>query len=146
MPERFDLSCVNEEGKPERIVMIHAAIMGSIERFMAVLIEHVAGKFPVWLAPVQAKILPIADRHYDYAQASQQELAAAGVRVELDASAESVGKKIRNGQLEKVPYLLIVGDKEVEAGTVAVRHIDDGDLGPQQVAEFAKVITESKQD
>lgn len=133
MPERFDLSCKNEEGADERIVMIHAAIMGSIERFFGILIEHYAGKFPLWLAPVQVKVLPIADRHADYAASVVATLKAGGYRVELDDRKESVGKKIRSGQVERVPYLLIVGDAEIESGTVAIRSRDKGDEGTDSV-------------
>lgn len=136
MPERFNLSCVNEQGESERIVMIHAAIMGSIERFLAVLIEHTAGKFPFWLTPVQVKILPIADRHNEAAGKVRDELAAAGYRVELDDRTESVGKKIRAAQLEQVPYMLVMGDKEAESGQVAVRSRDEGDLGTESLADF----------
>lgn len=136
MPERFNLACVNEQSEAERIVMIHAAIMGSIERFMAVLIEHTAGKFPTWLAPVQVKVLPIADRHNEYASDVANQLEAVGYRVERDVRTESVGKKIRTAQLEKVPYMLVVGDKEIEAKQVAVRSRDDGDLGTQSIDDF----------
>lgn len=136
MPERFDLTCVNEKGEAERIVMIHAAIMGSIERFMAVLIEHVAGKFPTWLAPVQVKVLPIADRHLEYAKKVTAELTKDDYRVEIDDRSETIGKKIRAAQIEQVPYMLVIGDKEVAAHKVAVRSRDSGDLGVSSVADF----------
>ncbi len=145
MPERFDLVCVNEAGEKERIVMIHAAVMGAIERFLGVLIEHTAGKFPLWLAPVQLKLLPIADRHTDYAQMVAQELRQADYRVEIDVRPESVGKKIRTAQLEQVPYMLVVGDKEIEANQVAVRARDAGDLGTLSLEDLvAKLATEAK--
>lgn len=140
MPERFDLTCVNEQGENERIVMIHAAIMGSIERFLAVLIEHTAGKFPLWLAPVQVKILPIADRHNEAVGKIRDELREAGYRVEIDDRTESVGKKIRTAQLEQVPYMLVVGDKEMESGQVAVRSRDVGDMGTKSITELLKQL------
>jgi threonyl-tRNA synthetase len=121
MPERFDLACINEQGERERVVMIHAAIMGSIERFLAVLIEHYAGAFPVWLAPVQARIAPVADRHNGFAEKLCGELATAGIRAEVDMTAETVGKKIRAGEMAKVPYLLVVGDREAVGSDLTVR-------------------------
>ncbi len=121
MPDRFDLTCVNEKGDRERIVMIHAAIAGSLERFLSIAIEHYAGAFPVWLAPVQARIVPVADRHNGFAEKIRGELAAAGVRTEVDATAETVGKKIRAGEMAKVPYLLVVGDKEAVGSEFTVR-------------------------
>ncbi len=144
MPERFDLTCVNETGEKERIVMIHAAVMGSIERFLAVLIEHVAGRFPLWLAPVQVTLIPIADRHAEAAEPIAQQLRQAGYRVEVDARPESMGKKIRTAQLEQVPYMLVIGDKEIESGQVAVRSRDAGDLGNMTIeALLAKLAPES---
>lgn len=120
MPERFDLTCVNEEGKDERIVMIHAAIMGSLERFMSILIEHTAGNLPTWLSPVQVSVIPVSDKHVDYAQDVTDKLTEAGVRVELDDSNEMLGKKIRAWKLSKNPYAIIVGDKEIESGNLAI--------------------------
>lgn len=122
MPERFDLFCINEEGEQERIVMVHAAIMGSIERFMSIFIEHHAGAFPLWLAPMQVRILPVSDKFLDYAGDVMKQLEEIGVRVEIDDSNEGLGKKIRNAELEKVPYMLVVGEKEVESKQVAVRN------------------------
>ncbi|TSA44071.1 threonine--tRNA ligase, partial [bacterium] len=121
MPERFDLTCTNEEGKPERIVMIHAAIMGSIERFLSIIIEHFAGDFPVWLAPVQVRIVPIADRHRTYGGNILEKLESAGIRADMANEGETLGKNIRQGELEKIPYLLVVGDKEIEKNSVNVR-------------------------
>ena len=121
MPERFNLFCINEEGREERIVMIHAAIMGSIERFLSVIIEHLAGDFPVWLAPVQARIIPIADRHLEYAKQTSAELKKDGLRVDIASSGETLGKNIRAAELEKIPYILVVGDKEIESKLVNVR-------------------------
>ncbi len=121
MPERFDLVCINEQGERERIVMIHAAIMGSIERFLSIIIEHYAGAFPLWLAPVQVAILPVADRHVEFAKQLAQELSGYGLRTTVDASSESVGKKIREGEKMKYPRMLVVGDKEVSGGELTVR-------------------------
>jgi len=121
MPERFDLGYIAEDGSAQRPVMIHRAILGSLERFLGVLMEHNAGAFPFWLAPVQAVVIPIADRHADYGQQVKERLAAAGLRAELDAGNERMNAKVRRGELQKVPYLLIVGDREAAAGTVSVR-------------------------
>lgn len=121
LPERFDLHFINSDGKEEQVIMIHAAIMGSIERFLSVLIEHYAGDFPLWLAPVQAKILPISEKFVDYGQAVAAELEKLGVRVELDDASETLGKRIRNAENQKVPFILIVGEKEVADKTVTIR-------------------------
>ncbi len=121
MPERFDLACVNEKGEKERIVMIHAAIMGSIERFLAVLIEHFAGAFPAWLAPVQAAVLPVGEKFEGYAGTITEKLLAAGIRTELDAASETLGKRIRAAETQKIPYILVVGEREEKDGTVTVR-------------------------
>jgi threonyl-tRNA synthetase len=120
MPESFDLTCTNESGDKERIVMIHAAIMGSIERFMSVLIEHLGGVFPVWLAPVQVSILPISEKQADYAKEVYETLKEGGVRVELDDSAESLGKRIRTTKMQKIPYTVVIGDKEKESKKLTV--------------------------
>lgn len=120
-PERFDLTCINENGERERIVMIHAAIMGSLERFLSIVIEHFAGKFPVWLSPVQATILPISEKFSDYGRKVFDELTAAGIRAELANANESLGKRIREAELMKVPYILVVGEKEEGGGSVNVR-------------------------
>jgi threonyl-tRNA synthetase len=116
--------------------MIHRALLGSFERFIGILIEHYAGEFPLWLAPVQALLLPIADRHVEYAERVAAELRAAGLRVEVDERTESVGRKIREGELRKAPYMLILGDKEAEAGEVSVRRHREGDLGAMAVDDF----------
>ncbi|MDO8496502.1 MAG: threonine--tRNA ligase [bacterium] len=121
MPERFDLSCINEKGEKERIVMIHAAIMGSIERFLSVVIEHFAGAFPVWLSPVQVIILPISDKQNEWAQKIYEQLNGDEIRVELNKDNETLGKKIRAAELQKTPYILVIGDREVQSDTVAVR-------------------------
>lgn len=120
MPERFDLTCVNEKGEKERIVMIHAAIMGSIERFMSILIEHTAGNFPLWLSPVQVVITPISEKQGEYAKEIYQKLKEKNIRVELDDSSESLGKRIRNAKIQKTPYVIVIGDKEKEASTITV--------------------------
>jgi len=140
MPERFDLTYVGADDQPHRPVMIHRALLGSMERFAGILIEHYAGRFPVWLAPVQAMVLPVADSHAEYAARVAAELREAGVRVELDERSESVGKKIRDAELARCPYMLIVGNREREAGTVAVRSHADGELGEMPVAELAARI------
>jgi threonyl-tRNA synthetase len=134
-PERFDLTCVAEDGSAERIVMIHAAIMGSIERFLSVYIEHVAGNFPLWLSPVQLSVLPISEKHLDYAHKIQQQLTEGGLRVELDERSESIGKKIREATGQKIPYMLVVGDKEMESGHVTIRAHDGTDLGSLPISD-----------
>jgi threonyl-tRNA synthetase len=139
-PERFQLEYIAEDGKAHPPVMIHRALLGSLERFFGVLIEHYAGAFPLWLAPVQAVVLPIADRHRDYAEKVADELRGGGLRVQVDDRSESTRYKVRDAQMQKIPYMLVVGDKEVESGSVAVRHRQAGDLGPQGVAEFGERV------
>ncbi len=136
LPERFDLEYTGEDGQKHRPVMIHRAPFGSMERFVGILIEHFNGAFPPWLAPVQAMVIPIADRHVAYARGVAEQLAAAGIRAEVDDSSERMNKKIREAQLQKIPYMLVVGDKESEAGAVAVRTRDNEDRGAQPVADF----------
>jgi len=119
LPERFDLTCVNEKGEKERIVMIHCAIMGSIERFSAVLIEHLGGMFPLWLAPVQIVVLPVSEKHADYADSILEQLKAADIRVEIDED-DSLGKRVRAAKISKVPYFIVVGDKEMEESDVTL--------------------------
>ena len=136
MPERFDLEFIGEDGKPHRPVMIHRAALGAIERFMGILIEETAGAFPLWLAPVQVVILPIADRHEEYSRQVAARLEAEGLRVSVDARNEKTGFKIREAQLQKIPYMLVVGDREAEAGNVAVRQREEGDLGAMPVDDF----------
>jgi threonyl-tRNA synthetase len=137
MPERFDLSYVGADDGAHRPVMIHRALLGSMERFAGILIEHYAGRFPVWLAPVQAIVLPVSDRHNEYATRVATELREAGVRIETDDRSESVGKKIRDAELGRYPYMLVVGDREQEAGGVAVRSHSDGELGAMPATDFA---------
>ncbi len=131
LPERFDVTYVGEDNADHRPIMIHRALLGSLERFMGCLIEHYAGAFPLWLAPVQATILPVADRHNDYAGRVAERLRRERLRVSIDTRRESVGKKIRDAEMEKVPYMLVVGDREEEGGTVSVRSRTRGDLGAQ---------------
>jgi threonyl-tRNA synthetase len=138
MPEQFGLVYTGADNAEHRPVMIHRALMGSFERFIGILIEHYAGDFPLWLAPVQALVLPISDRHVDYAEKVASELRASGLRVDIDDRTESIGKKIREGELRKTPYMLILGDKEAEAGNVSARRHGEGDLGSLTVAEFAE--------
>lgn len=143
MPERFDLTYVGEDGEKHRPVMLHRVIFGSIERFIGVLIENYAGAFPTWLAPVQVKILPIADSHKEYALKVKEQLENVGIRVELDDRNEKIGYKIREAQLQKIPYMVILGDKEKEANSVGVRSRKDGDIGEMKVDDFiAKVVEE----
>lgn len=142
LPERFELSYTNEAGEKEQPVLIHRAISGSLERFMGVMIEHFAGAFPVWLSPIQARVLPISEHHLDYAYEVQAALKAAGVRVDVDAASESLGKKIRGAKMEKIPYLLVVGDKEAEDRTVSAEGRGDEKLGALPLAGFVERIVE----
>lgn len=144
MPQRFDLEYTGADGEKHRPIMIHRVAFGSIERFIGILIEHYAGKFPVWLSPVQVKILPVSEKFADYAEKVSDALKAAGVRVETDDRSEKLGYKIRSAQMEKVPYMLIVGEKEVEGECVSVRRRDEGDIGSMSVDEFAKLVLEDK--
>jgi threonyl-tRNA synthetase len=140
MPEKFDLTYIGEDGEKHRPVMIHRVIYGSIERFIGILTEHFSGAFPAWLAPVQVRILPITERQHDYAHQIQAEMEQHNIRVEVDLRSEKIGYKIREGQLQKIPYLLILGDKELEAQSVAVRHRKEGDLGAMPLADFVKRV------
>ncbi len=141
LPRRFGLEYIAEDGKSHQPLMVHRALYGSIERFFGILIEHYAGAFPVWLAPVQAVILPITDRQNDYAQQLKQRLVNAGVRATLDDRSEKVNLKIREAQLQKVPFMLVVGDREEQSGQVSVRHRKHGDQGVQSVEAFLEHIT-----
>ncbi len=140
LPERFELEYTGADGAKHRPIMIHRVVFGSIERFIGILTEHYAGAFPTWLAPVQVKLLPIADRHIDYVRQLQEKLEKAGIRCELDDRSEKIGFKIRSAQLEKIPYMLVVGDKDIEAGTVAVRSRKNGDEGASTIDEFIERI------
>lgn len=146
LPDRFDLNCTNEKGEKERIVMIHAAITGSIERYMSILIEHYAGKFPLWLSPVQVKIIPIADTHHEKALKLNEKMKNADIRVEIDLSHDNFGKKIRNAKVEHIPYFIIIGDKDIEAKKVTLESRDAGQIG--QLAEeevLNKIVKEIKE-
>ena len=142
MPEKFELSYIAEDGEKHRPVMVHRTIFGSIERFIGILTEHYAGAFPTWLAPVQVKVLPITSKHVDYGMEVFKALDAAGVRVEIDERNEKIGYKIREAQMQKIPYMLIVGDKEQESGTVGLRKRGEGDLGAVPLTQFIENITE----
>ena len=142
MPERFELEYVGEDGQKHRPVMIHRALLGSIERFIGVITEHFAGAFPVWLSPVQVKVMTITDRSRDWAVEAAKRLEAMGVRVETDLRNEKIGYKIREAQGKKIPYMLVIGDKEAEAGTVAVRTRAGGDKGAMPLDEFASALLE----
>jgi len=146
MPEKFDLNYIGEDGEKHRPVMIHRVIYGSIERFIGILTEHFGGAFPTWLAPVQVRVLPITERQHHYTEQILARLRAEGIRVEVDKRSEKIGYKIREGQLQKIPYLLVLGDKEVEANTVAVRHRKEGDLGAMGMEEFVAMINTEIKD
>ncbi|MCX6719989.1 MAG: threonine--tRNA ligase [Candidatus Staskawiczbacteria bacterium] len=142
LPERFNLSFINEKGEKERPVVIHRAVSGSLERFMGVMIEHFAGAFPVWLSPIQVAIIPISEKHVEYAKKIELELKNNNVRVEVKNENETLGKKIREAEMQKIPYLLIVGDKEIEANAISVRARSKGDLGQMPTDKFVDKIKE----
>lgn len=142
LPEKFELEYVGEDGQKHRPVMIHRTIFGSIERFIGILIEHFAGAFPAWLAPVQAVVMPITQKQEDYAKEVVNSLKEAGLRVDLDARNEKISYKIREAQTQKIPYMLVVGDKEIENQTISVRHRSKGDLGAKSIAEFKEILLE----
>ena len=142
LPQRFELEYVGEDGEMHRPVVIHRAILGTLDRFMAFLIEETKGAFPTWLAPVQVKVLPISEKHVEYAEKVREVLEQKGIRVEVDSRAEKIGYKIREAQLKKVPYMLVVGDKEQEANAVGVRKRGKGDVGQMNLIEFANKIEE----
>ena len=146
MPERFDLTYIGEDGEKHRPVMLHRVIFGSIERFIGILIEHYAGAFPLWLAPVQVKILPITDDQHDYAYKLMEEFEKNGIRTEVDARSEKTGYKIREAQLEKVPYMLVVGPKEIEQDLVAVRSRENGDEGTMNKNDFIEKLLKEIED
>ena len=148
MPQRFDLEYTAEDGSKKRPIMIHRVCFGSIERFIGILIEHFAGKFPVWLAPVQVKVIPVSEKSMEYATGVYEKLKAAGIRTELDHKDEKVGYKIRQAQLEKVPYMLVLGEKEAAEGAITVRSRDKGDLGAAVLEDFIadiKKMVEAKE-
>ena len=143
LPERFDVGYIGDDGHEHRPIMVHRALLGSMERFFGVLIEHYAGAFPAWLAPVQALIIPIADRHQDYAYSTQKTLADMGLRVEVDARSERMNAKIRDAQNQKIPYMLVVGDKEIEAESLSVRLRSGDNLGPRPIKDVLGIILEA---
>jgi len=145
MPDRFGLEYVGQDGGPHRPVMLHRAILGSLERFIGVYIEHVAGKFPVWIAPEQAIIVTVSEKQNEYAHRVRAELRSHGLRIAIDDSADKLGAKIRNARLMRVPYIAVVGDKEAETEAVAPKTSDGTDLGPMPVAQFlARLLAEAK--
>ncbi len=147
LPERFDLNFVDKDGQNYRPIVIHRALLGSIERFFGILIEHYAGNFPLWLAPTQVMVLPIADRHFEFAEKVVDQLRNANLRVETDKRNEKIGFKIREAEVQKIPYMLIIGDKEVESGQVSVRHKGEGDLGSMDVDQIRdRLLEEIKED
>ena len=129
MPERFDMDYIGADGEKHRPIMLHRVVFGSIERFIGILIEQFAGAFPLWLAPVQVEVIPVSERHLEYAAKVRDQMVAAGLRCELDTRNEKMGYKIREAQMMKIPYMLVVGDKEIENNSVAVRSRAGGDLG-----------------
>ncbi len=146
LPQRFDLDYIGQDGEKHRPIMLHRVVFGSIDRFLGILIEHYAGKFPVWLSPVQAKILPVSDKYLEYANALAADLSAQDVRVELDESDEKLGYKIRAARMEKVPYIIVVGDKEMKNHSMSVRSRDaeeeKQDLGEMGIDSFVDLISE----
>ncbi len=142
LPERFELEYVGADGEKHRPIMIHRVVFGSIERFIGILIENFAGAFPTWLAPVQVKLLPIADRHLDYINEVKKALESKGIRCELDDRSEKIGYKIREAQLKKIPYMVIAGDKDIENSSISIRSRKDGDIGSMSIDEFVAKITE----
>ena len=142
MPERFDLNYIGSDGEKHRPVIVHRTILGSIERFFGILIEHFAGKFPVWLAPVQVVIIPVADAHHDFANGIEAELTAIGVRASVDDRGEKLGYRIREAQMQKIPYMLVIGDKEAEGGDLALRIRDTGDAGLISLADLKEKLIE----
>jgi len=144
MPERFELEYVGADGEKHRPVMIHRTVLGSLERFIAIITEHYAGAFPLWLAPVQVMVMPITDRSRDYAQSVADLLSDAGYRVETDYRSEKIGYKIREAQMQKIPYMLVLGDKEAENGQVTVRNRAQGDIGAMTLSDFVAIIEKEK--
>ena len=140
LPERFNLEFVNTEGNKERPVVIHRAMLGSIERFIGILLEHTSGDLPIWLAPIQVNIIPISDKHIDYSRKLSKLLLNEDIRVKIDESNERLGQKIRNSELEKVPMMIIIGDKEVESKSGSVRIRKHGDIGSLSEKEIIKKI------
>ena len=146
LPQRFNLSYIDKEGNKKMPIMVHRAILGSFERFIGIITEHFAGAYPLWLSPVQVKILPIAEAHHEYAKSVKEKLEAHGIRVELDDRNEKIGYKIREAQMEKVPYMFVVGDKERDANKVAIRKRKDGDIGAMDVEEAVSMVVKERDE
>ena len=146
MPEKFDLTYIGADGEKHRPVVIHRVIFGAIERFLALLIEHYAGAFPLWLAPRQVVVIPITEKQHDYAAEVCTALRDGSFRADLDDRNEKVGYKIREAQLKKIPYMLIVGAREAESNMVAVRHREKGDLGPRPLADFIERLKQERKE
>ena len=146
LPQRFNLYYIDKEGNKKTPILIHRALFGSFDRFIGIITEHFAGAFPTWLAPVQVKILPIADGHVEYAKKVMEKLEKHGIRVEIDSRQEKIGYKIREAQLQKTPYMLIIGDKEIETNAVGVRSRKAGDIGQMQIEAFIEKIQEEIDD
>jgi threonyl-tRNA synthetase len=145
MSERFEIKYIGEDGKEHRPFMVHRALLGSIERFFGILIEHFAGDFPLWLAPVQTVVIPVSQNFFDYARTVNEELVKAGIRTQLDERNEKIGYKIRDWETQKVPYMIIVGEKEQTASNISVRQHKKGDLGAFKISDFIdKLATEIK--
>ena len=142
LSERFDLKFIGQDGAEHRPVVIHRAILGSSDRFISFLLEETKGNLPTWLAPTQVKVLPISDNHLEYANSVKEQLQQAGVRVEVDSREEKIGYKIREAQVNKIPYMLVVGDKEKEANAVGVRSRKEGDVGAQPLEVFINTIVD----
>ena len=136
LPQRFDISYIGEDGEKHRPIMIHRVVFGSIERFIGILIEHYEGKFPLWLSPVQVRVMNVSEKSEAYAEQVYQKLFDAGLRPEKDVRSEKIGKKIRDAQLERIPYMLVVGEQEAESGEVAVRRRNEGDIGKMKIEDF----------
>ncbi len=142
LPEKFDMNYIGEDGEKHRPIMVHRVVYGSIERFIGILIEHFAGAFPVWFTPIQIKILPIADKHYDYAKKLYDKFFELGLRAEIDNRSEKTGKKIRDAQVKKIPYMIVIGDKEIETGILPIRKYGSKESFDMSVEDFIKYIQE----
>ncbi|MCK5245266.1 threonine--tRNA ligase, partial [Candidatus Bipolaricaulota bacterium] len=140
LPDRFDMTYIAEDGKEHRPFMVHRALLGSLERFIGCLLEHYGGAFPVWLSPIQVNVIPIADRHVEYARAVAEQMKTSGIRATVNETSERMNAKIRNAQLQKIPYMMVVGDREQEAGAVAVRLRTEEDLGDMKIDAAIQII------
>jgi threonyl-tRNA synthetase len=142
LPSKFDVNFIGSDSKPHNVVMVHRALLGSLERFVGILTEHFGGAFPVWLAPIQAMVIPVSEKHTEYAIQLENQLKNSGFRAKADLRNEKMGYKIRDGQLRKIPFMLIVGDREVEEGNLSVRNRFEGDKGKFSVSDFEKYLSE----